>query len=254
MKSEALPPAVDAPAAAPSVAQRIVMTLDACASSYGPMTLTEIAEETGLPKSTAHRTCWKLVDLGLLEHSADGFVLGAKLFAIGMSNPVLNRIRIEAMPILMQLQRSTQHMANLAIFTEGKALIIDALYGLQPRLPRLVGAALPLHCTAVGKAMAAALAPAEQNDLLGDGLLPAATWRTIVRPNILRDHLARVAESGLATSDEEFMAGVFGVACAIDLPDTTVAIGLVGSANGTDLRRLSAPVREAAASLQAALA
>ena len=48
------------------------------------------------------------------------------------------------------------------VLHDGKALIIDALYAPQPALPRLVGGALPLHCTAVGKAIVASLESAER--------------------------------------------------------------------------------------------
>jgi DNA-binding IclR family transcriptional regulator len=247
-----------APAAAPSVAQRIIMTLEVCAAGRGPLTITEIVEETGLPKSTVHRTCWRLVDLGLLEHTRDGFVVGVKMFAMGSSNPFLNRIRVAAMPALHHLQATTEGMSNLAILNGDKALIIDALYGprleLPPHVPRMVGASLPLHCTAVGKAIAASLEAPRREELLGDGPLPPSTWRSIVRPTLLREHLSRVAQEGLAVSDEEFMPGICGVAAAVHTRDATVAIGFVGGCNQAVARRVAGPVRQAAEALRAALA
>jgi IclR family transcriptional regulator, acetate operon repressor len=241
--------------AVPSVAQRILLTLEACAANEGSLTLTELVSETGLPKTTLHRTCWKLVELGLLDHCEDGFAVGVKVFALGNSNPLLNEIRIAAMPILLELQRSTNQMSNLAVLHDGKALIIDALYAPQPVLPRLVGGALPLHCTAVGKAIAASLAPDDREELLGEGPLPPATWRTIVRPTLLREHLGRVASEGIAVSDEEFMAGICGVAAAFSVRGrTTVAVGFVGMGSRVVVNRVTGPVRDAAAALQRELA
>ena len=52
------------------VAQRIVLTLEACAAEQRSLNLAEIVEATGLARSTVHRMCWKLVDLGMLDHSA----------------------------------------------------------------------------------------------------------------------------------------------------------------------------------------
>ena len=182
----------------PSVSQRILMTLEACAAHKRSLTLAELVDETGLAKTTLHRTCWKLVELGLLEHSDAGFSVGVKMFALGNSNPVINDLRVAAMPLLLELQRETGGMSNLAILHEGKALVIDALYTVQPSIPRLVGASLPLHCTAVGKAIAANLEADEREELVANrgGLLPAATWRTIVRPALLRANLDQVAEDG----------------------------------------------------------
>lgn len=240
--------------AGPSVAQRIIMTLEACATSSGPMTLTAIIDETGLAKTTVHRMCWRLVELGLLEHSPRGFVIGTKMFAMASSNPMVNRVRVAAMPILMDLQMTTNGMSNLAILSGGKALVLDALYAPRPELPRLVGGILPLHCTAVGKAIAASLDTGERDMLLGDGLLPAATWRSIVRPGLLREHLVRVAVDGLAISEEEFLPGVCGVAAAVQTGGVTVAIGFVGQCGPGIAQRASGPVRRAAAALEMALA
>ena len=152
----------------PSVAQRILMTLEACAAQKRSLTLAELVDETGLAKTTLHRTCWKLVELGLLEHSEAGFSVGVKMFALGNSNPVINELRVAAMPLLLELQRATGGMSNLAILHEGKALVIDALYTVQPSIPRLVGASLPLHCTAVGKAIAANLEADQREELVAD--------------------------------------------------------------------------------------
>jgi DNA-binding IclR family transcriptional regulator len=237
-----------------SIGHRILTTLEACATGRGSLTLTELVEETGLAKSTLHRTCWKLVELGMLEHSEAGFSTGVKLFALGNANPVLSRVRAAAMPALLELQRVTGAMSNLAILHEGKALVVDALYSTQPSLPRLIGASLPLHCTAVGKAIAASLEADALEDLVLDRKLPPATGRTIVRRAILRDHLEQIAYDGLATSDEEFMAGVCGVASSVKLGDgTIVAIGFVGKIALGVIRQVSTPVRQSAQALEAAL-
>jgi len=237
-----------------SAPERILTTLDACAAKRS-LTLAELVEETGLPKTTLHRTCWRLVELGLLEHCDHGFRIGLKMFVLGHSNPVLNTVRIAAMPVLLELQRTTGAMSNLALLHDGKALVIDAVYGSEPSIPRLVGAPLPLHCTAVGKAIAAALEADAREELVLERRLPPATVHTIVRPALLREHLERVAQTGLASSDEEFMAEVCGVAAAMRMHNgAIVAIGYVGKVNKNIVRQVSDPVRQAAAALRIALA
>jgi DNA-binding IclR family transcriptional regulator len=234
------------------------MTLEACASQQRSLTLAELVEETGLAKTTLHRTCWKLVELGLLEHSEAGFSVGVKVFALGNANPVLSDVRVAAMPLLLELQRSTGAMTNLAILHDGKALVLDALYTAQPSLPRLVGASLPLHCTAVGKAIAATFDADHREELVvrvQHGLLPAATWRTIVRPGLLREHLDQAAEAGVAASNEEFMTGVCGVAAGVKVRGgATIAIGYVGNFKKNVIAQVTDPVRQAAEALRLALA
>src|ERR1700727_1433162 len=67
----------------PSIADRMFAVLEACAASRRPLTLVDLGELTGLPKTTLHRVCWKLVELRVLEHSDSGFELGARLYAPG---------------------------------------------------------------------------------------------------------------------------------------------------------------------------
>ena len=227
------------------------MALEACASKQRALTLVELVDETGLAKTTVHRMCWKLVELGLLERTDEGFAVGVKLFALANSNPVINKVRVAAVPLLLDLQRSTGTMSNLAILHDGKALILDAL--VHARSPRFHGLSEPL-CRSIalplGKRSRASLESAEREELLGHARLRAATGRSIVRHSVLRQHLDRVAQEGVAFSDEEFMLGVSGVAASIVVPGgATIAIGCVGPWNSAAIRRGSNRVARAAEAL-----
>ena len=236
------------------VAQRILSVLEACAALKRPMAMMELVDATGLAKTTVHRMCWKLVELGLLEHSADGFSIGTKMFALANANPIIREIRAAAMPYLLDLQRVTG-ASDLAVLSGGKALIIDGLFTQELRSVPLIGVAVPLHCTAVGKAIAASLDREQREKLLGPGVLPAITRRTIVHPALIRRHLDGVVAQGVAVSHEEFHLGTAGVAAAVKVPGgVTAAIGCVGPWNSSALKRSSAQVAAAAAGLQRALA
>ncbi|MEV6338860.1 IclR family transcriptional regulator [Nocardia vinacea] len=236
------------------VAQRILVVLEACAAGKHPQTIMELVGATGLAKSTVHRMCWKLVELGLLEHSPDGFSIGTKVFALANANPIINEIRVAAIPYLVELQ----HLAgasNLAILTGHKALIVDGMYTRELRMVPLVGVGLPLHCTAVGKAIAARLDHNRREELLGPGLLPAATRRTIVHPALLRQQLNRIAEAGVGFSHEEFQLGTHGVAAGFRVRDDAIAaIGCVGRWNTPAISRFSKKITESALSLERELA
>lgn len=117
-----------------------------------------------------------------------------------------------------------------------------------------MGYALPLHCTGTGKAIAARLDPEVREQLLFRRRLPAATKRTIVQPAILRQHLTKVAETGVAHADEEFLPGVKSVASGFTVRGGGVAaIGVVEAWNSPTLRRAPAAVAAAAAALENSL-
>lgn len=235
------------------VAQRIVLTLEACASSAGAMTIMELVKATGFAKTTVHRMCWMLVELGLLEHTPDGFSVGSKMFALAAANPRISELRIAAIPHLVELQKRTGAMTNLAILSDGRALVIDGLFTQgSVNITPLIGHALPLHCTAVGKAIAAQLDPDERDRLLfGRGPLLRATRSTLVQPGLLRQHLQRVAETGVAIADREFLPGIKSVAAGFRLRGGgAAAIGVVEAWNSPTLRNASVAVAAAAAALQ----
>jgi DNA-binding IclR family transcriptional regulator len=236
------------------VAQRILVVLEACAARKRPLTMMALVDATGLAKTTVHRMCWKLVELGLLEHSEAGFLIGTKMFALANANPVIRDVRAAAMPYLLELQQLTG-ASDLAVLTGGKALILDGLFTQELRSAPLIGVALPLHCTAVGKAIAASLDPEQRENLLGPGLLPAATRRTIIHPVLIRRHLERVTAEGVAISHEEFQLGTAAAAAAFTVRGgVTFSIGCVGAWNNPAIHRSSSRVAAAAANLQRALA
>lgn len=236
------------------VAQRILAVLEACAAIKRPLTMMQLVDATGLAKTTVHRMCWKLVELGLLERSPEGFSVGTKLFALANANPIIREVRAAAMPYLLELQR-VSGASDLAILTGGRALIIDGLFTQELRSTPLIGVAVPLHCTAVGKAIAAIQDRQQREMLLGPGVLPAITRRTIVHPVLIRRHLDGVAADGVAVSHEEFHLGTAGVAAAFKVrTGVTAAIGCVGAWNSSALKHSSNRVAAAAASLQRDLA
>ncbi|WP_156517739.1 IclR family transcriptional regulator [Rhodococcus sp. LB1] len=232
------------------VVQRILAVLEACAAERRPVTITELAEATGLAKTTVHRMCWKLEDLGMLEHSADGFSIGKKMLTLGNANPIINDLRIAAIPYLVELQKLAG-ASQLAILSEGRALIVDGLYTRELRANTLMGAGLPLHSTAVGKAILARLSRQRREEFLTTRMLRASTPHTIVNHAMIRRHLERVVEQGYAVSNEEFQLGVVAVASAFRVrEDTYAAIGCLGSSTDRIEQRSAARVSEAARQLQ----
>jgi IclR family transcriptional regulator, acetate operon repressor len=240
----------------PSVVDRVFCVLESCAGSSRALTLVDLVERTGLPKTTLHRVCWKLVELEMLSHADDGFRIGTKLFALGSMSPDLRRLRAGAMPYLHQLVIQTGWATNLAVVADRRALIVEEVYGgHSTSRRRMVGARLPLHATAVGKALLAAHDDAGVDRLIGTGLLRPYTATTIVRPNLLREQLATVRRTGIAFSHEEWSMGTSGVAAPIIVGSTIVAaVAAVGEPGETGLRQRAPEVRAAAVRIRRALA
>lgn len=240
----------------PSVADRMFTVLEACAASRRPLTLVDLGELTGLPKTTLHRVCWKLVELRVLEHTESGFEMGARLYALGAMSPNLRRLRATAMPLMHTLVARSGWMANLGVLYERCALVVDEVAGsvqLPPR-ERMLGTTMPLYATALGKALVANGPQRLRDELCEPPLLRPYTRRTIVRTDLLREHLDEIARRGYAISDEELRLGVSGVAAPVLVDGELVAaLALVGPSDAAALRRLAKHVLLAAERLAEAL-
>jgi IclR family transcriptional regulator, acetate operon repressor len=239
----------------PSVVDRVFCVIESCAGSGRPLTLVDLSSRTGLPKTTLHRVCWKLVELGLLSHGPNGFEVGSKLFALGSMSPELRHLRAAAMPRLHELVAKTGWATNLAILAEGKALVVEEVYGAATRtMPRMVGGRLPLHATAIGKALLSGFSEPELDRLLGGGLLRPFTPQTVVRPNLLRDQIERIRAARVAFSHEEWTLGTSGVAGPIYRSARVIgAVAVVGEPNDSHMRQHAHYVRIAAARISQAL-
>jgi DNA-binding IclR family transcriptional regulator len=113
-----------------------------------------------------------------------------------------------------------------------------------------VGAVLPLHASAPGKALLAFDEALETEVLAGD--LPRLTGRTITGKAALRDQLDKIRERGYAVEKEEAVIGDAGIASPIfdRRGDVVGTIGLSGPAERLGQRSrqsaLVAPVTDAA--------
>jgi DNA-binding IclR family transcriptional regulator len=237
-----------------SLIDRVFEVLDTCATSRRTVSLAELARTTGVPKSTLHRVCRKLTSLGALEQHPDGYRIGPKLFALGALNPTVQRLRTASMPFLYELASTTGLVSNLAIMQDGRALLVDEVFAAEKPFPRMVGALLPLHATALGKALLAAQPAPVRRELVGRQLLTAFTPNTIVRPNVLLDQLDVIARRRVAYSREEWRLGFAGVAASVFADDKLVgALALVGIPSALEVERYSGAVRGAADRMAEAL-
>ena len=236
------------------MAERIFAIVEICAAAGRPLGLTELAAETGLPKSSLHRICTELVRLGALDADDGGYEVGTRLFALGSLNPRLRRLRVVAMPYLHELVAHSGWVANLAVLRDRRALLVDEVFGPRPAMPKLIGATLPLHATALGKALLGGAEPAQAEELIATLPLRRFTTRTVATREALRAQVAAVAAGEAAVSREEWRLGTVAVAAPVRAGGETVAaLALIGGRGERGIERVRGPLLAAARDLGAAL-
>jgi DNA-binding IclR family transcriptional regulator len=200
-------------------------------AGHRALTLSEIARRAGLTLPTAHRLVGELTGWGALRRTAAGeYVVGRRLWDLGLLAPVQTGLRDVAAPFLQDLYGATKATVHLAVRDGMQALYLDRLsgHGSVPLVSR-VGARLPLHSTGVGKVLLG-YAPAEVRHAVLSRPLERHTPYTIVAPGRLEEELRRVPRDGYATTSEELTLGACSIAVPVLSGDRVVAaLGVVVS-------------------------
>jgi len=170
----------------------------------------ELAGRSGIPRPTVYRIARALAKEDFVRLLPSGkFVVGPGLMSVAISSR--RDIRHEVSPFLKQLSNELDETADLAVLYAGEALYVDQY--VSPHVLRIVahiGARLPLHCTANGKALLASLSPEQMESVLPDKLEPM-TVNTITDRERLREEIQRARLTGLSFDLEEYAEGVVAV-------------------------------------------
>ncbi|GAB3832019.1 IclR family transcriptional regulator [Dactylosporangium cerinum] len=158
-------------------------------------TLTELAERSGIPRSTVLRLLRQLVANGAVEQMRDGgYVVGLRLLEIASLAPRGHGLRQIAMPYLEDLFHVTRQHVLLAVPDGEDALLVERLSARHAgEVLYRVGGRLPLVSTGVGQVFLAAMEPARRRahlEAVDDGE-PVGEWERL---------LADVRRNGFATT------------------------------------------------------
>jgi len=196
---------------------KVMRVLDVFSTVDRALSLADIGQRTGFPKSTAHRLLAAMREAGLLDQDRerDRYRLGMKLFELGnivLANMELHR---EARPFVDALTRQSGQAVHLAVFDGHRALVIHrADASPEKGQPTALIEQAPVHCTSVGKAILAFQSPTTIDRVIAVGLV-RYTDATVTDPDQLRAQLAEIRARGYALDEGEHQPGVRCVAAPI---------------------------------------
>ncbi|MGW7318280.1 IclR family transcriptional regulator [Streptomyces sp. NPDC054865] len=210
------------PAAPVKSAVRTVLLLEHFAARPGLHSLADIQNDLSLPKSSLYMLLRTLVSLGWVETDATGtrYGIGVRALLVGSSYIDGDEVVAAARPTLDRLSDDTTETIHLARM-DGTSVVYLATRQSQHYLRPFtrVGRRLPVHSTALGKALLATHTDEEVRRLL-PRRLEAVTQHTITDREQLVEELALVREQGYAVDREENTLGLrcFGVAVPYRTP------------------------------------
>ncbi len=192
--------------------RRAIQILETIDELADPPSMTEIANELSLPKSSVFLLLKTLEKHEMIyKTDQDAYQLGIGLYRLGMSSMHNLSVRSEALPYMEQLAEDTGLAVHLATSSKRGAVYIEKVE--SPGFVKFdthVGQRQYYHASGVGKVLAAHMEE-EQLDALIDELgLPRQTTNTITSRSTFKDHLRTIRDQGYALEVEE---GQLDVGC-----------------------------------------
>lgn len=194
------------------------MVIDLLAAADAPLSISVIAKELSMAKSTLHGIVSTLVDIGYLQQVSESgkYQLGIRLFEIGSSiSKKWNEQKI-AYPYIQKLVEQTGETVHMAIFSNGEVLYTNKHEsGSSIRIVTETGTKLPAHCTGVGKALLSGLSRHDLKQTVEKKGLKQYTPNTITTFSRLKEEMNTIREVGYAVDNEEFVEGLKCVAAPV---------------------------------------
>ncbi|MFL6417082.1 MAG: IclR family transcriptional regulator [Bryobacteraceae bacterium] len=217
------------------VLDRTFDLLDALAESEFPVGTSDLCKRAHLSKSTVHRLLTVLESRQMVEREGDShrYRLGSKVADLARrSRPVSSLDGMRT--FLEELARTTGTTARVGVRRMYEQISLVLTSGRVTRSAGADDVRMPIHCTALGKAIVA-FEPLFVGELLPYYRFTPYTSRTITEPARFRAELRKVQICGFAYDNEEYKAGFrcFAapirdtrgrVVAALSLSGTTTAI------------------------------
>lgn len=206
--------------------------LEAFGSTKSELSLTEVAQRTGIGRSAAQRFLFTLTSLGYLIQDTHGrqYRLSSKLLTLTQSYSNVDFIREKASPILEAANASCEETINLTVLDGTEVVYVLRFPSKHVVSVNLtVGTRLPAYCTAPGRAIMAFLEASEVNSILANSRLVKITDTTETNPKKIRQLLDEVRADGVALSNQEAFVGDISVASPV-LDERSVPIAAVNIA------------------------
>ncbi|WP_254280629.1 IclR family transcriptional regulator [Haloarcula marina] len=179
-------------------------------------TTSEIAEQLGLPQSTAYDHLRTLEELELVVNKDGIYNVGMKFLDFGGYARKEKKIFEVAKPELQDLANNTGENANLMIEEHGRGVFLFPVEGKDAvKLDTHDGYRVHLQTTALGKAMMAHMDEDRVRDILDQHGMPAITDKTISDEGELFEQFEKIREQGYAVDLEERVRGMRCVAAPI---------------------------------------
>jgi IclR family pca regulon transcriptional regulator len=196
---------------------RALSILELFSDKRPSLSVSEVAELTGLNRATCYRFCQTLRQLGYLEELGDRrFRPGLKAVSLAHSALSSRELPELALPYLRRLREEINETVNMGLLDDTEVVYVARVLSDHLISLRLyVGSRLPAYASSLGRAILAFLPEEQAESIIERSELKPLTSHTIVSRKRLTAELKQIRERGYALNDQEVANGLRGVAAPV---------------------------------------
>jgi DNA-binding IclR family transcriptional regulator len=180
--------------------------LELLRQSTRPLALTQVSQQSKLPKSSVFRILRTLEIAGYVERvDGERFSLAR---SAGMANQLVTQVIETSRPLMRQLSQEFRETVSLAFLFENHIEVVEVVASPhRVSMGNEVGGLIPPHASSLGKCITAFQEDMRREKLLRSFGLVAFTTHTIVEERALAKELEHVCSQGYAKDLEESALG-----------------------------------------------
>ena len=185
-------------------------------AEHPQMTLSQVAERTGMTRAGARRYLLTLTHLGYVYHEDRLFRLSPKVMELGYSYLSSVPLSTIAQPYLQSLRDETGETVALAVLDDGFVVHIARANSRKLMAPTLtIGRRFPAVYTSTGRVLTAMKSDREIKELIRQSAASPPTHLSLTSESELRETLKKVRRDKYAVVDQETEVGVRTLAVPI---------------------------------------
>jgi IclR family pca regulon transcriptional regulator len=196
--------------------ERGLSVIRAFDGDHPELTLSEVANRTGLTRAAARRFLITLESMGYVRSRNRRFSLRPAVLELAHSYLSSMNLPEIAMPHLESLAAQVEAASSISVLDRKDIVYVARVATKKIMAVNInVGTRFPAAATSMGRAILACLPAAELEDQLRDLRLEARTPHTITDVGRLRQELDRVRAQGWCLLDQELEVGLRALAAPI---------------------------------------
>ncbi|MPY80968.1 MAG: helix-turn-helix domain-containing protein [Actinophytocola sp.] len=196
--------------------ERGLVVIQAFADHTSALSLSEVAEITGLSRPTVRRMLLTLTRMGYVRCDGRGFALTPRVLNLGYAYLSSLNVTDVAQPYMEQLVEHTRESSSMAILDDTEIVYIARVPTKRIMSIMLaIGTRLPAYATSMGRVLLADLSEQDLDRYFARVEPRRLTPRTVTDEHQLRTILKEVSERGWALVDQELEDGVRSIAAPV---------------------------------------